>query len=270
MSGTLASRFKEPLEMVGAHLPDLITVVFIAVAGFLLAYLSSRLIRVLVRGGLTQLDRMDWFKTPGGDMGFYRRAPEVAGRLVFWTFLLITAMAVLDMFDLPEVSSWARTLVSFVPNLLAGVLLIFLGFVGGDVARFLITRAASRTGLQHAQGLSRTIQVLIILVGVTLGIEQLGVTSNILTVTIAILAATSLGGAGLAFGLGARGTVANILGMQQVQGIFKVGDQIKVGDTSGSILELTQTSVILETQQGRINIPGQVFSEQASTWVDPT
>ncbi len=263
----IAARVGQASQALGDRLPDLISVLVIAVAGLLGAWLLRRLARLLVHAGLAQLDRLEWFHTRTGDSLLYRRAPAVVSTIVFWTVLLVSLIATLEVFDLAGLSAWVRSLAAYVPRLLAGLLLIFLGFLGGDVAHNLVARAAVGAGSLHSQGLSRAVQVLVILVGVILGIEQLGIGSTVLTVALAIIAASTLVATGLAFGLGARTTVANLLAVQQVRGAYQAGDTIQVGDVEGRIVEMTQTAVVLDTDRGRVTVPGQIFSEQITTRV---
>jgi len=42
-----------------------------------------------------------------------------------------------------------------------------------------------------------------------------------------------------------------------------VGQRIRVAGHEGRILELTPHSVVLETEDGRVSVPGRVFSEEA-------
>jgi len=79
-----------------------------------------------------------------------------------------------------------------------------------------------------------------------------------------VLGATLFGGA-LAFGLGARVSVSNILAAYYLKSLYREGQQVKINDIEGQILQLTPTSVLLETSEGQVTIPAKEFSEKAST-----
>jgi len=90
------------------------------------------------------------------------------------------------------------------------------------------------------------------------------VDSTVLVLVLGILFATTLGAGALAFGLGARNMGSNMLGVQQLSKTYRVGDTVLVGDVEGRIAEFTQTSVVLDSERGRITVPGQRFSDDIS------
>ena len=88
-----------------------------------------------------------------------------------------------------------------------------------------------------------------------------------ITMAMAIFAAAALlaiaGGVIVATSLGARTHVANLIGAHQSRQSFAVGQSIRVAGHEGRILEMTADSIVLETNDGRLRIPGRVFSEEA-------
>ena len=112
--------------------------------------------------------------------------------------------------------------------------------------------------------MARSVQLVIIFSTIIIGVEQIGLNigflSNLIVATVAIL----LAGAALAFSLGARHLVANIIGAQYTRKYCHVGDRIRIGDTEGEIIELSQASIILETKNGRAVIPAKFFHEEVS------
>ncbi len=73
--------------------------------------------------------------------------------------------------------------------------------------------------------------------------------------------AAIVGGIALAVSLGSRAYVANLIGAHHLRQAFGVGQRVRIGELEGTILELTAVSIVLETGQGRVNIPAKVFNE---------
>src|SRR5690606_2672026 len=92
--------------------------------------------------------------------------------------------------------------------------------------------------------------------------SQLGLDVSLLTAVFLILFAAALGGAALAFGLGARRVVGNILAMHYVNKSYGIGQLVRVGEHQGRIVRTSATAVFLEHEDGEIAIPGQDFAEQ--------
>jgi len=66
----------------------------------------------------------------------------------------------------------------------------------------------------------------------------------------------------LAFGLGARPLVTNLIGTHYLQQQYAVGQLLKIGEQEGRILEFTPAGIVLDTKHGRSAVPGSAFFEQ--------
>jgi hypothetical protein len=82
-----------------------------------------------------------------------------------------------------------------------------------------------------------------------------------------VVVGTVLAGAGLAFGLGARTAVSNIISSHYVAQAYRVGQTVRVAGLEGKLLETTPTAVFLAGPEGRVMVPAKAFSEHASVLV---
>ena len=127
-----------------------------------------------------------------------------------------------------------------------------------------MTIPARAGGLTRGDLLGRAAQIAIVTAIGVAGVEQLGIDSQFLTVTLSVTMGAALGGAALAFALGARTEVSNIVAMHYVRKTYKVGQRVALGDVTGRVRELTTTAVVLETETERVHVPGKVFGEGIS------
>ena len=124
--------------------------------------------------------------------------------------------------------------------------------------------AATRSNVNRAHTLGQVAQATIIFGFAVVGIEQIGLDLHFLTDIFVVVLGILLAGASLAFGIGARTLVANIIGIQRIRRHCSIGERLQIGNAEGEILELTQTSIVLDTAQGRTVIPAKLFQEQPS------
>ena len=122
-------------------------------------------------------------------------------------------------------------------------------------------------GLAYGPLLGRLAQVVVVMIAVVTGIDQVGVESRFLIAALTIVIAAVIGGAALAFGLGARTAVSNIIGAHYLRQTYRVGQTVRIGSVEGSIVAMTTTAVILETGGGRVLVPAKEFSEGVSVLV---
>jgi small-conductance mechanosensitive channel len=82
--------------------------------------------------------------------------------------------------------------------------------------------------------------------------------------TLAVTVGSTLAAAALAFGLGARASVANIIAARYVAQFCRVGQAVRIDDVEGTVVQLTPTAVVVETPEGRAVVPAGRFHETSS------
>jgi small-conductance mechanosensitive channel len=115
------------------------------------------------------------------------------------------------------------------------------------------------------RALGRGTQIAIIIAAVITAVDQIGIDSRFLTGAILVVLATFLGGSALAFGLGARSAVSNIIAVHYVRQSYRVGQRVRLAEQEGTIREITATAIVLETAGGRVFVPAKEFTEKQST-----
>ena len=258
--GALFLRFEQRALML---LPRLAGALFIFFAGLVLAYLVRSLSRRLIE----KLDRL----VPGERLqrnlrrlGMERPASEVVSRILFWIVVLFFLTAATETLGLPVITTWLGGIALYLPRFLSAVLIAFAGLIGGLFLRDLIATAAASAGLTYAATLGRLAQVATLLVSLLVAVDQAGLNIAFLTSILLILFGAVLFGGALAFALGARTSVANILASHYLQKTYKVGHRVKIGEIQGEIVQITPTAVLLETAEGRVTVPAKQFGEAVS------
>ncbi len=246
------------------YLPNVLGAFLLILFGALFAWLLSLVTLRIGKFGLERFRRWKYFNTGGGDGTRYDSAPKVLSRLVFWFVLLFFVAASIEALGLRAVSSIFSDLTSYLPQVLAAALIIFSSLFLGELVRTWVGQVATRMGMALPDLIGRTFQILIWSVAAMVAIDQLGIDSTALMILLAIVVGSGFGASALAFGLGARVTVGNIISSHYVHKNFSVGSMVKIGGVEGPIFEITRTHVILETAQGRVLIPAQRFSEEVA------
>jgi len=251
------------VQRIGEHLPNILGSVLLILVGWLLARaLRSTIIRLSGRlDGLVRKQATDDFLKR---FGVERPVSNVIGSIVFWLVLLLFFTAATETLGLPVLATWLSGVSYYLPRILVAALIIFAGLLAGNLAREAISAAATTAGLNYGQVLGRAVYVIILLIAIVTAVDQLGIESRFLTLTITIVIAALIGGAALAFGLGSRTTVSNIIAAHYLRQVYRVGDDVKIGAVHGKIVEIRPTCVILEGLDSRVLVPAKDFSETAS------
>lgn len=225
---------------------------------------------LLVRTATSRLLRA-WGRRFSGTMGalFGTRAVEgpatvVLSSLLFWVIFVFALAAATERVGVQVIGPALAAVAGYLPRVVATVLIVMLGLLIADLARTTITGAAVSARMSGAGTLGRMAQLAILLATTVVAFEQLGIETTFIVVIVAIGLAALLGGAAVAFGLGARTTVANIIASYYVMKTYRVGQSVRIGDVEGRILEITSTAVLIGTRGGQVLVPAKEFSERSS------
>ncbi|MEX2571471.1 MAG: hypothetical protein WD737_09190 [Gemmatimonadota bacterium] len=269
MQSEVATNVQRSVSGVGqwltANESRLVTAAILIVLGVALAYL----LRILAVRLVTAIEQA----IPG--RGFHtdattvreRRIANMLGALVFWGVLLFFLATAANALGLAVLSSVVDSLSLFVPRVFAAVLILVIGLVTGNLARSAVTAATARAGTAIGPGLGQVVRIAIIIAALLIAVAELGIDIALLTAVFSVAVAALLGGFALAFGLGARTAVSNIIGSHYVRQMFEVGQTARIGDAEGTIVELTATAVVLEAPEGRVIVPAARFGEMTSELV---
>jgi len=241
-----------------AELPNLVTALIVLILGWGLAWGLRRVVRGVFRRLAMQIPsgagRAAWSEAvEDNDVG------NIAAGGVYWLVLLITAMAAVDALAIAVFSRWVGAFASHLPRLAMAAALLFAGIVAGRLARNAIVKTATRLPASQTRGLARFAQLAIVIATALVAAERLGLDVSLLSSIFMILVAATLAAAALAFGLGARELVADILAMHYMNKSHRIGQLVRLGPDEGRIVRTGRTAVILETADGEISIPGRDF-----------
>ena len=140
---------------------------------------------------------------------------------------------------------------------------LLVGILLAQLVNGLVRGAAESVGLEYSAGLGRIAQGLVIIIIISVAIGQLEVKTELLNYVIAI-ALISIGLAvALAFGLGSRELVSQILAGIYVRELYEVGQRVRIEELEGSIEEIGTAKTLLLTDEGElISVANRVLLEQ--------
>ena len=153
----LAAATSEILQRIVDFLPSLIGALLLVIAGWLI----GRILRALtVRAALlveTLASRLG--STPGAEPLRMRRIATVLGTIVFWAALLVFLTAATHVLELTSFTDWLARLVSYLPTLAAGVLIVIAGYVLSRFVADLVAATSHRLETTQRALLARVVQV---------------------------------------------------------------------------------------------------------------
>ena len=248
-------------------IPNVLTAALIVVIGWLLA----RLIRGLIVRGIHTLDhllhRFTSHQATRPPLA-QERSVKAIGALFYWAVILLFLTAATQVLGMGIFSDWLSGIMQHLPAVIAGILILVAGLVFSLMVKDLVTAAATSAHIAYAALLGRTAQILIFSTALVVGIDQMGINITFLIVIAAVTLGSVFGGLALAFGLGAKNVVNNLLAAHYVRQSYQIGDIVALNGIKGRITHITNVSIVVEHEQGRTHIPTSLFLTEQSTRVE--
>lgn len=226
--------------------------VLIAIAGFLVANALAALTeRLLIR-----LDAYLRHRGPGRlehlDLLMLRQALR---GLVYYGSLVFFLLLALQTLSITVVREWLDLLLQFVPQLILAALIILSGYFISIVARSLFAGLIKVTPDHLAP---RLLQTLVIITATLTGLAQTAIDISFISNVLVLLLGFFVGGLSLAFALGSRQLVENLLARRSLDR-YRIGDNIRINGIEGRIEEILSTAVVLKSGEGIVTIPASRF-----------
>ena len=258
-SRDLLSRLK---QSIGDFLPHIVGAIVIILVGHFVARLFSALITRLLKK-LSQL-----IPDPKAQVRLKPpkivRSADLIGKIIYWIVLFFFITVATEMIGLPIVTTWLGGIAGYLPKIIIASLILVSGMIGGMLLRDIITATAVSANITYGNILGKLTQYAIVIISVSIAIDHLGIEISFLTSLVLIICGAVFFGSALAFGLGARPFVNDILASYYLQKTYKVGQTVKIGEMKGKIMQITPVAVIIETSDGHVYTPAKMFDEMTS------
>jgi hypothetical protein len=208
--------FLKPLREAGEKIVDLLPSLLGALVILLVGWLVARLLKAALTRLLVAV-RLERFSQKTGLSRFLSRGDikhslaDVLGTVLFWLVLLFFVYLAADVLDLTLVQDALNRIISFVPDLVAAVVIVIVGVVLASLIKGVVRVAAGNHDLAHRELIGTVVQYLVILFSLAMALEELGVATPILVNSVLIIIAAIAFGFALAFGLGSKDLAARIV-----------------------------------------------------------
>jgi len=256
------------LDQLIEYTPNLIGAAIIILLGWIIARLLRAGTNRLATGINHSLDRI-WKKSKTARFHLSETFISLTSKIVFWAVFLFFAGFATRVLGLHVFSDWLDEVVAYLPTFVAGALIIVAGFLFSALVRDLTITGVSSAGIRQSHLFGGIAQGATLATAVIIGLGQVGIDVSFLVTILSITVAAVLGSLSLSVALGSKSLVKNFIGSHYLKQQFKPGQKAKFGDTEGVIIELTSTSVILATEEGRTLIPAKVFNEESTILILP-
>ncbi|XOV85552.1 MAG: hypothetical protein ACFHXK_10645 [bacterium] len=243
-------------EIIRAY-PELAALV-VLFAGIVLAQLVSKIVAMM----LAALDQRFARYSASGRQVVSPSLVKIGRTLTFSAVVLIAGAFAVSLLDITDFPLILDGLFSFLGRLLFGAIILGAGHLLGSLAQGTLERVTSpstQLGL-----ISKALYFSIMFIAAELALSQFEIDTSFVKQLLLLSLALVLGGMMLAFALGAKHYVSNLLAQTDMQR-YSVGEKIRIEGVQGTIMQMYATGLDLESDGGIVFIPASRFATSLVT-----
>jgi hypothetical protein len=238
--------------------PDLVAAFFLLILGLAAAFVTKKASRWAVR---KLAHSSSPFFSEFIDRKYFDAFGKGIARVTFWTTIFVFLILTAEIFGTNIIDQWLKMATQYLPSLFGGVVILFLGFVIATFGREFLRRSAKGIGLKGSNIIASLFYAVAFFVTLLMAVNQIGIDIEFLTSVILVVIACALLGCALSFGIGSAPIVTNILSTHYVKKDVEIGQHIEFCGHVGKVVDITATSVIILTKEGKVVFPSKKLND---------
>lgn len=259
-----ASKLKETLDMIWHEtveiLPTLLIGLLILIGGWIAAKLLSKLIlRIFNSTKNSKIANILNIDDLTEKLNLEISLPEILSKIVFWLVSLVAIVAAADSVGLSSVSEQLSSIISYLPKILSAVLIFVIGYT---LARFLKNSVKSITqsmGMAVGGILSEVLFYFLLVIIILTSLSQAGLDITVISSQLYIVLGALALILSIAVGFGSQKIVTDVIKTYYNRGNIQIGDIIEVNGIRGTVVVISRTSVVVETETEKHIFPCDTF-----------
>lgn len=234
-----------------------IAILLLIVGHFLGKLLANIVSKLLAKVGLDKLSEKAGLND--GMMGSFAMQPSVIlGKIIYWLIFLMFIISAADKLGLETVSATINSFVLYLPKVIGAFLVVLIGLFVAGLVRTGIETALAGMNLGYEKAVGGIIYAVIVIIVISLGVNQLEIETDLFNQVVVIFLMAGAGAVALALGLGTRDVAGNVVAGVYARELYEPDNVIKLGDTVGTVVAVTSTSLVLEKEDGtKVTIPNR-------------
>lgn len=264
----LRQSFMDPMNFWAkftSFLPNLFAAILLLIVGHLLGkFLAMIVTRLLQKLKLDSMSSSGSLGEAAAKSGFTATPSVILGKICYWLIFLTFIISAADTLGLDRVSETIDDFVLYLPKVIGAVLVLVVGMFAAGLVRAGVEAALASIDLGYEKAIGGVLHGVIAIIVISLAIGQLDIKTDLLNQVVVIFLFAGAAAVALALGLGTRDVAGNIVAGVYARDLYVPGNQIKVGDIVGTVVEVNATSLLLDLPDGsRLTIPNsRLLDEQ--------
>lgn len=252
----LTNTINELASQVTSLAPKLIGALVVLIVGYVIARIIKVVItKALAVGKIGELLDSKQIKNNLKKVGVKTGLGPVFAGVIYWLVFLTFITAAADIVGLSIVGETVDALFGYIPSVVSAIIVVVIAFLLSKLVNKTVAASLIQMQINFAGVIASIASSLIILFGLVMAVTQLGFDTDLITTNITLVIAGAVAALALALGLGSRGSVSNIISGYHGQKLYKVGQQVKIGDVKGKVTAVSNVALTIHSDGADVVIP---------------
>lgn len=180
---------------------------------------------------------------------------KIVSTFVKWVIYIMLLIVISDILNLKIISEQISNFLGYLPQLFVALIIFTLGLLFANFVKNALKSFFDSMDLSGGKIISQVIFFLLIIFISITALNQAGVNTDIITSNLKMIMAAFLLSFALAFGLGAREVVADLLRMFYTRKTYEVGEKIEFQNKVYEVEDISNISIVLKNTEGKLIVP---------------
>jgi hypothetical protein len=252
----IIASFKGVFDDIIAGMPTVVGfIIFI-----LIAWILIKLLLFIIRKALSKTNIDKWSEKLSeteifGSTTVNVVLTKVILGLVKWSLILIFVLAGSGIFGLDSVSNGIQSFIAYLPRLLTALLILVAGIYLGTLVKNAINSMFKSLDITGGNIVGNIAFYLIVVFLSITAFDQAGIDTSVIKSNLTLILGSIVLSFTIAFGLGSRDVVKKLLFGFYTRKNYEVGQKIKVGKISGTVVSIDNICMTIKTNKGKVILP---------------
>ncbi len=231
-----------------------------ALVVLILGWLFTKIIIRLVKKGLklakadTLDDKLNQIEIVEGKQLKFDTI-KIVSTFVKWVIYIMLLIVVSDILNLSIISEQISKFLGVLPQLFVALVIFTLGLLFANFIKKALQSFFESMDLSGAKIISQIVFFLLLIFISITALNQAGVNTDIITQNLTLILGGFLLAFSIAFGLGARVVIADLLRTFYTRKTYEIGQKIEFQDKIYEVEKISNISVVIKNADGKIVVP---------------
>jgi len=253
---TLWEIIVEQFKQFAKIIPNLAGALAVILIGWIVAKLVAGIIKRIL-----QKSKVDKLADKLNDIDLFSKAnvkivpSTLFSKLLYYSIMFIVFILATDVLGMKSVSDLMAGLLAYMPHLLSAFLVFIVGVLVADFIKNIVLTTCTSLAIPAAGLISNIVFYFLFLNVTMIALTQAKINTDFIQDNLSIILAGVVLAFAIGYGFASRNIVASFLSSFYNKDKVKPGDIIGIGGIKGKVVEMDNTSIILQTKDRKVVVP---------------